>query len=119
MVGPQPGPLMITRQHRQTPLRRFWMPLLTAAFLGYFGYHAFTGSFGKWAMDRMKGEASGLQAQLDELKKEHATLESRVALLRPESLDADLVDTEARSQLNMLRPDEVVITFGAPQHTAQ
>jgi cell division protein FtsB len=110
---------MITRQRRLSPLRRLWMPLLTAGFLCYFGYHAFTGSYGKWAMDRMKNEAVTLGAELDKLKTEHAALESRVALLRPESLDADLVDTKARTELNLLRPDEVVITFGASQQDGQ
>jgi cell division protein FtsB len=95
------------------------MPLLTAGFLGYFGFHAFTGSFGKWAMDRMEGEATTLQAELGQLQVEHESLEKRVALLRPESLDADLVDTKARTELNLLRPDEVVITFGASQHSAE
>ena len=110
---------MITRQHRQSPLRRLWMPLLTAGFLGYFGYHAFTGSYGKWAMDRMQNEAVTLGGELEKLKADHAALESRVALLRPESLDADLVDTKARTELNLLRPDEVVITFGASQQVGQ
>jgi cell division protein FtsB len=110
---------MITRQRRQSPLRRLWMPLLTAAFLGYFGFHAFNGSFGKWAMDRMKVEGATLDAQLGQLQREHAELERKVALLRPESLDADVVDMEARAQLNMLRPDEVVISFGATQHSSQ
>jgi cell division protein FtsB len=110
---------MITRQRRQTTLSRLWMPLLTAAFLGYFGYHAFSGAFGKWSMDRMKTEAAGLESQLATLTKERTDLERRVALLRPESLDADVVDMEARTQLNMLRPDEVVISFGATQHPAR
>ena len=110
---------MFTRQRRQSPLRRLWMPLLTAGFLGYFGYHAFTGSYGMWAMDRMTGEAVGLQADLDKLRAERTGLEGRVAMLRPESLDADLVDTKARAELNLLRPDEVVITFGASQQKSQ
>src|SRR5690242_13603878 len=110
---------MITRQYRQSRLRRLWMPLITAGFLGYFGYHAFTGAYGKWAMDRMEGEAANLTTQLDQLKSAHAKLESQVALLRPESLDADVVDYEARTQLNMLRPDEVVITFGASQRSSE
>jgi cell division protein FtsB len=110
---------MITRQRRQKTLNRLWMPLLTAAFLGYFGYHAFSGSLGKWSMDRMRTETAGLEAQLASLTEERTDLERRVALLRPESLDADVVDMEARTQLNMLRPDEVVISFGATQHRPQ
>ena len=36
--------------------------------------------------------------------------------LRSDSLDADVIDIEARTSLNLLRPDEVVISFGAVQH---
>jgi len=109
---------MITRQRRPSTLNRLWMPLLTAAFLGYFGYHAFSGAFGKWSMDRMKVETASLESQLAALQQERGELERKVALLRPESLDADVVDMEARTQLNMMRPDELVISFGATQHSA-
>jgi cell division protein FtsB len=110
---------MITRQRRQNPFKRLWMPLLSAGFLGYFGYHAFSGSFGIWAMDRLEADSARLSVELDALKRQHAALESRVALLRPDSTNADIVDTEARSALNMLRPDEIVIPLGAPQQVEE
>jgi cell division protein FtsB len=110
---------MITHQHRRSPLRRLWMPLITAAFLGYFGFHTFNGSYGKWALDRMQAQAAALDAELADLKRERAQLEKQVSFLRPESLDADMVDVEARTQLNVLRPDEVVVSLGATQQTEQ
>jgi cell division protein FtsB len=110
---------MITRQHRQSPLRRLWMPLLTAAFLGYFGFHTFNGSYGKWALDRMNVQAAALESQLADLKREREELAKRVSFLRPESLDADLVDVEARTQLNVIRPDEIVVSLGATQQAEQ
>jgi cell division protein FtsB len=106
---------MITRQRRRTAISRLWMPLLAAAFLGYFGFHTFNGAFGVWAMDRLKADGDRLEIELDALKKDHAALETRVARLRSESLDADMVDTEARTALNMLRPNELVIVPVAPQ----
>ena len=87
---------MITRQRSKSPLRRLWMPLLTAGFLGYFGFHAFNGSFGIWAMDRLEADAGRLTVELDDLKAEREALERRVATVRPDSLDADVVDLEAR-----------------------
>jgi len=112
----EPAAAMVTRQARPSPFRRLWLPLITAAFLGYFGFHAFNGSYGIWALERMEAEADGLRADLQKLKQERAALERQVSYLRPDSLDADIVDIEARSALNMLRPDEVVISFGATQH---
>src|SRR5579863_2283940 len=108
---------MITRQHKRSPLRWLWMPLLTATFLGYFGYHTYHGAYGKWALDRMTAQAAALDNQLADLKHERAELEKRVSFLRPESLDADMVDVEARTQLNVLRPDEVLVSLGAAQQT--
>ena len=108
---------MITRQYRRTRIRRLWMPLLGISFLSYFGYHAFSGSFGIVAMDRLVANGSVLSVELDGLKRQHAALEAQVALLRPESMDADKVDTEARATLNMMRPDEVVIPFSAAQQS--
>lgn len=107
---------MITRHRRKSPLNRLWVPVFAVLFLAYFGYHAFTGSYGLWSLDRLEAEAETLKAQLDTLKAERAVIERRVAFLKPDSLDADVVDTEARMSLNLLRPDEVVISFGAVQH---
>ncbi len=109
---------MITRQRKRTPFRRLWMALATAAFLGYFGFHAFSGSFGIWAMGRLDADGRQLSVQLDELKTERESLEKQVATVRPGSLDADMVDVEAREALNMMRADEVVIESGAAQQSA-
>jgi cell division protein FtsB len=107
--------MMITRQHKKPVLRRLLLPLVAIAFVGYFGYHTFTGSFGIWAMDRLEADGSRLAAERDRLDSEKAELQAAVDSVRPESLDADVVDFEARKALNLLRPDEVVIPLGASQ----
>jgi len=110
---------MITRQRRKSPLRRLWMPLATAAFLGYFGYHAFNGSFGLWALDRLDADAARLSGELQRLKRERLNLERQVAEVRPGSLDADVIDLKARTALNLIRPNEVVIALDAPQQSRE
>lgn len=110
---------MVTRHRHPKRLRRFWFPALTIAFLGYFGYHAFHGAYGILALGMMEEERARLIVELDKLREEQAALNRRVGFLRPDSLDADIVDVEARASLNMLRPDEVVISFGATQHSPQ
>ncbi len=107
---------MITRQRKQSPTRRLWMPLATAAFLGYFGFHAFNGSFGIWAKDRLENDRSALTLQLTYLKHRRGYLEQSIASVLPQSLDAEIVDVEARTALNMMREDEVVIRLGASQY---
>lgn len=95
------------------------MPLLTVAFLGYFGFHAFNGFYGIRSHERLEREAVALAGQLDALKGERAALERRVTGLRPDKLDADMIDTEARVALNRLRPDEILIDLGAMQQNRQ
>ncbi len=107
---------MITRQYRKSPLRRLLMPLVAAGFLAYFGFHAFSGSFGIWAMDRLNADAAHLKVELAGLKSEHDRLDKQVATVRPSSLDADVVDMQARMALNVMRPDEVVIQLDAAPH---
>lgn len=107
---------MITRHRRKSPFRRLWLPLFGIAFCAYFGYHAYHGSYGLQSLERLESEAVTLKAQAEKLKEERLAIERKVAYLKPDSLDADVVDIEARTSLNLLRPDEVVISFGAVQH---
>ncbi len=91
------------------------MPIITAAFLGYFGFHAFHGSYGLWAMDQFEREQASLTLRLAYLKGQRRKLEERIAPVRPDGLDMEVVDVEARRSLNMIRADEIVIQLGATQ----
>ncbi|MCX5514711.1 septum formation inhibitor [Kaistia algarum] len=110
---------MKTRYRKNSRLRRFLLPLGSLAVLAYFGYHSFNGDYGIWSRDRMQREAIGLEAELVSLKQQRASLEHRVALLRPTSLDPDMIDERARRNLNVLHPDEIVIDLAASQQTPQ
>ncbi len=100
----------VTKLHRQGGfLRAIWMPVVTALFLAYFGYHAVNGAFGMKSMDRLTDETGQLTAQLADLKSQRTALETKVARMRPDSLDADLVDSSARAALSVMRTDEVVV----------
>jgi cell division protein FtsB len=110
---------MTTRQRKNSKLRRFLLPLGSIAVLAYFGYHSFNGDYGIWSRDRMQREAIGLEAELASLKVQHSELAQKAKLLRPESLDPDMIDERARRNLNVLHPDEIVIGFAASQQTPQ
>lgn len=110
---------MKTRHRKKSSLHKLLLPLGSIAVLGYFGYHSFNGDYGIWSRDRMQREALGLQAELADLQAQRATLERRVALLRPSSLDPDMIDERARLNLNVLHPDEVLINLAASQQTPQ
>lgn len=89
--------------------RHLVLPLLGCLVIVYFGYHAVQGDRGLLAWLSKSKEAEELRAEVEALKAERAALENRVARMRPESLDLDLLDERARAVLNLSAPDEVVI----------
>jgi len=98
---------MITRQHRKTVLDKLWMPMLVAACIGYFGLSAYGGAYGLRAMDALKAERTDLRLQLGFLRDQRHELETRIAAVRPDSLDSEVVDMRAREALNLIRDDEI------------
>ncbi len=59
-------------------------------------------------------------AELARLETERARLAQRSHLLDPQNADPDLADEMVRSQLGLVRPDEVIIELGdeAAPHAA-
>lgn len=100
---------MSARPIAPSPLRRLLLPALVAAYLGYFGFHALSGSYGLRAQADFKAEEAALTAELEELQAERDKLEQRAALVRPAGLDPDMIDELARRSLNVIAPNEVVL----------
>ena len=84
-------------------------PLLGALALVYFGYHVVQGDRGLITWVQRTQQIETATAELAALKDEHSRLAHRASLLRPESLDLDLLDERARAVLNFVRSDEVVL----------
>ena len=79
--------------------------LIIANFLGY----AIVGSNGLLSLgdyQRLKAERS---IELAQLQEERARLAHRAELLDPKRADPDLADEMVRSELGLVRPDEVII----------
>ncbi len=75
----------------------------------YFGYFAVYGNHGLINWLKLQNAIEVKQADLDHVRAERTALERRVRLLRPESVDPDLLEEQARSRLGLSQPDEVVI----------
>lgn len=84
-------------------------PVITVAFLSYFGYHSVHGDFGLRGMEELERQRVERQARLDVLVRQRQILEKEVALMSDGSLERDMLDEKARSYLNMSRADEIVI----------
>jgi len=90
-------------------MRSTILPMIAAGLIAYFGYHAVHGERGILALHRYQIDNDRLLADLDRLKQEKAALEHKLALLRPERLDPDMLDEQARRVLFLSRKDEFVI----------
>ena len=80
-----------------------------ACIAGYFAYHAVQGERGLLAYVQLQHQLEQAKAVNQELDGQRAELEQKVKLLRPDSLDPDMLEERAREVLNYAREDEVVV----------
>ncbi len=77
--------------------------------LGYFGYHALEGNHGLRANRQLSSDIIKLEQRASLLHEEKQRLERKVALLRPDNLDPDLLAERTREVLGFTHPDEIII----------
>ncbi len=85
------------------------IPVICFAAIGYFAYHAMEGEHGINAYTRLTLQIQDTRIALAEVTTERKTLERRVALLRAEGLDVDMLDEQGRRVLGMVGPGDLVI----------
>lgn len=100
---------MPTRTRRRSPLKRLALPALLLALTAWFAWQAGRGDYGTHSRREFRQTLAALTAEHARLLAERETLEARVARLRPEALDADLLDERARAKLNLARSEELVV----------
>jgi cell division protein FtsB len=86
----------------------FVVSCVCCALLGYFAWHAWKGPRGYPYQEQLRQQVAMLQDKFDERQQARVRLEHKVGLLRPESIDPDLLDELARGQLQMANPGDVV-----------
>jgi cell division protein FtsB len=89
-------------------------PVAGISLVVYFSYHLVEGDRGIVAWRGLNEKITTAQAQLAESEAVRTALDRRVALLRPNHLDRDMLDEQARQTLNLVAPDERVIFAPAP-----
>jgi cell division protein FtsB len=98
---------MVTRRRLRTAINALALYTFAALVIGYFGVNAFTGNHGLRARQDLDQQIAELSTELKALRTERANWERRVSLLRPESIDADMLDERARALLNYVDPREL------------
>ncbi len=84
-------------------------PICALCLMLYFIYHIIQGERGILSWLRLQQKISDAEQQLTVVQEEQEILERRVQLLRPDSLDPDMLEERARKVLNFAKKDEVVI----------
>jgi len=85
------------------------VPVLGALLVAYFGYHAIEGDRGLLAYLKLTQELKKAEISRDLIAADRQIIERRVALLRPDGVDPDMLDERARLMLNLGRRDELTI----------
>jgi len=86
-------------------------PLGFAALCAYFAWHAVHGDFGLEARERRLADIAQAKQILARAEAERDSLERRVDGLRGTELDRDQLDERARTLLNMVGRDEIVLPY--------
>jgi cell division protein FtsB len=84
-------------------------PAVWMGVIAYFAFFAVYGERGLLSMHQLQTEVDQSRTSLDKVHDERLRLERRTTLLRPDSLDLDMVDERARQMLNMSHTDDVII----------
>ena len=96
----------------RTRLGRFFQGLLlhlgAFALIGYFAFHANHGNYGLEAKKGYEEDIARFTRVRDELRLERVELERHVSLLRPESIDPDMVEEIARRDLGFAHPNDLI-----------
>jgi cell division protein FtsB len=96
--------------------RRFLIPLalygIAAGVAAYFVHHAHSGARGIEANRLFETQAAAIQAEYDAVRTERLEWERRIALLRSDQIDRDLLEERARILLGRVHRNDLVIITG-------
>jgi cell division protein FtsB len=89
--------------------RHIAVPALGGCVLAYFAYHTVQGDRGLLSYLRLSNEVARAEAAVTDLTAERRELQHRANLLDEDAVDLDMLEERLRLDLQMIRPDEVVI----------
>jgi cell division protein FtsB len=90
-------------------MRRAVLPALAVLIIANFLGYAIMGPNGVLSLGDYRRQQQERGIELAALEVEKARLAHRAQLLDPQNADPDLADEMVRSQLGLVRPDEVII----------
>src|ERR1700692_1498417 len=91
---------MVTRKRLRSILTALGLYVMAALLIGYFGANAYSGNRGLKAKEDIDQQTAALSKELARLQRERAQWERRIALLKSDNLDPDMLDERARALLD-------------------
>lgn len=79
------------------------------ALLSYFAWHADKGPRGYHFLAQLQAQSGQLQGDLAAEEAEKKRMEAKVALMRPERVDPDMLEELARTELELSRRNELIV----------
>jgi len=105
---------MVSRRRLHTFVTALGLYVGASLLIGYFAVNAYTGNRGLRAQQDLDYEYAELSRQLERLKVERIYWQRRVALLKSESIDPDMLDERTRAILNYLDRRELMLIRPRP-----
>ena len=105
---------MVSRPRLRSFFTALGLYVLAALLIGYFGVNAYTGNHGLRARQDLNQQIGELTAELSQAKAEREQWQRRVALIKSESLDPDMLDERVRALLDYADPRDVVLIRKRP-----
>jgi cell division protein FtsB len=105
---------MVYRRRLRAVITTLCLYLGAAALIGYFYINAYTGNHGITARQSLDVQTARLVTERDALRAERQRWERRVALLRPQSLDPDMLDERARALLDYVDARDITLMVRRP-----
>jgi cell division protein FtsB len=100
---------MVIRPRLRSFFTALGLYVLAALLIGYFGVNAYTGNHGLRARQDLDQQIDAFTAELNQAKAEREQWQRRVALIKSESLDPDMLDERARALLDYADPRDAVM----------
>lgn len=85
------------------------LPIVSIILTLYFAYHLIQGDHGWLAWKKMESQLQESRSKLETLNQEKEAWENRVKLMRPETLDPDMLDERVRHVLGNVKENEVLV----------
>ena len=101
----------IGRTIKRALLAALW-PVVLMAVTVYFGWYGLNGAHGQKALPQREADLALAKAQLAKAQADRDAWQQKVAALKTQHMDPDMLDERARIVLNMAKPNEIVVPYG-------